>query len=545
MNIKDRFLVRLALVALVCVAARPAFAHFSWIVVDKGVGKIFLSETLKYDDGVDGTLVSATTLSFKDADGKARTVALKKGLLDFSVDVPSNGTVFGKLDLGLNKRGGTAHILLYFPKTVVGDPFGRDEQDTDAPVELEVGGTPDAPRLRFFADGKPQADAEINLVLPDDSQKKVKTDANGYTEPLLAGGRYGAWARHWVKESGERGGVAYTEVRRYATLVFDLKQAAASKAASTVAANFAVLSAGRLPEATSSFGAASDGDWLYVYGGHVAPTHDYSKTSVSGAFHRFNVKTRAWEKLPAGPSLQGMNVAVHRGRVIRAGGMRPENEPGMPADTRSHAEVSAFDPATKVWEALPPLPANRSSHDVAVVGDKLIVIGGWDMRGREGSVWLSDMLVLDLAKKPLEWKSLPQPFKRRAFVTAVRDGSLFVIGGFDGDDKVITEVDIYDVATNSWSKAPSLPKGPRNGFSPAAAFMDGRLYASLMDGGVYRLNEAAGEWERVATTTGRVAHRMVAAPGGALFLIGGAANGDNLDALERIDVGATARSASR
>jgi N-acetylneuraminic acid mutarotase len=188
---------------------------------------------------------------------------------------------------------------------------------------------------------------------------------------------------------------------------------------------------------------------------------------------------------------------------------------------------------------------NRSSHDVAVVGDTLVVVGGWNMRGIEGSKWVDDMLLLDLNRKPLEWKSVAQPFKRRAFVTAVRGGSLFVIGGFDGADKVITDVDVYDIATNTWSKAAPLPKGSRNGFSPAAAFLDGRLYVSLMDGGVYRLNEAANEWERVANTLGRVAHRMVAAPEHRLLLLGGATNGDNLDTLERIDVGVPSRTAAK
>src|SRR5688500_6006800 len=41
-----------------------------------------------------------------------------------------------------------------------------------------------------------------------------------------------------------------------------------------------------LPEPTSSFGAAVADGWLYVYGGHVSPTHAYSTSAVSGHFAR-------------------------------------------------------------------------------------------------------------------------------------------------------------------------------------------------------------------------------------------------------------------
>jgi hypothetical protein len=95
-------------------------------------------------------------------------------------------------------------------------------------------------------------------------------------------------------------------------------------------------------------------------------------------------------------------------------------------------------------------------------------------------------------------------------------------------------VDIYDVAFNSWSKGPALPKGARNGFSPAASTLDDRLYISLADGGIYRLDDASSAWEKVAATTARIAHRMIAASSNRLLILGGAANGDNLDLIESV-----------
>ena len=121
-------------------------------------------------------------------------------------------------------------------------------------------------------------------------------------------------------------------------------------------------------------------------------------------------------------------------------------------------------------------------------------------------------------------------------MTAVRGNLIYVIGGMDPEGKVLDTVDVYDVGAAAWSKGPALPKGPRNGFSPAACTLDNRVYVSLGDGGLYRLDDVAGAWERIATTTARLAHRLVAGTGQRLLLLGGASGADMLDLIESIDV---------
>ena len=64
------------------------------------------------------------------------------------------------------------------------------------------------------------------------------------------------------------------------------------------------------------------------------------------------------------------------------GGMQPKNAPGEAADNNSLTECARFDPKTNKWEQLSALPAGRSSHDVVVVGDNLVVVGGWNMKGK-------------------------------------------------------------------------------------------------------------------------------------------------------------------
>src|SRR5262245_28779734 len=124
-----------------------------------------------------------------------------------------------------------------------------------------------------------------------------------------------------------------------------------------------------LPKAVASFGAVECDGYLYVYGGHAGKTHSYDTESVLGTFHRLKLDGGTkWEELPGGPIAQGLNLAAHKGLIYRVGGMQPKNKPGEASDNHSLAECARFDPKVGKWEALPDLPAGRSSHDVVTVG---------------------------------------------------------------------------------------------------------------------------------------------------------------------------------
>lgn len=294
-----------------------------------------------------------------------------------------------------------------------------------------------------------------------------------------------------------------------------------------------------LPEPTSSFGAVALDGWLYVYGGHVVPTHSYSTESGSGRFHRLRLGGgTAWEALPGGPKLQGMNLAAHGQYVYRVGGMEARNTPGAKPDLHSVAEVARFDPPSQNWDRLPPLPEGRSSHDVVAVGNRLYVVGGWNMQGGSRSEWAETVATIDLAQAAPAWSTIAQPFKRRALVAATLDARVYVIGGIDHTDKVQLTVNVLDTTTATWSEGPPLPKGAINGFSPAAAVHAGRLYVSVGDGGLHRLSSDGASWEPVSKGTPRIVHRMVV-DGDRLLILGGASKGTNLDLVEAVVVGAS------
>lgn len=525
------------------IAASLAQAHFIFVVPEPGgaTAKVFLSEVLTPDSMVGADIVSSAKLSVRDAHGGETPLTLTKGSDAYVTPLPGGGArlVHGMLDLGFTQRGqGTPHVLLYYPKTVLGNAFGPNAKlGGDVPVELVPMGEPGAVKLQLIARGKPLADSEVTVILPDGTQETVRTDAHGQTKTMTQKGRYGAWARFWEEAPGERDGKKYDELRHYAMLVFDAPHAEQQTAMPGEAEVVA-----RMPEASASFGGVVSDGWLYVYGGHISPTHSYSTAAVSGKFHRMDLSSPGkWEELPGGPAVQGMNLAAHKGKVYRVGGMEPRNAPGEPSDNHSLTSAARFDPAKGKWEDLPALPRGLSSHDVVVVDDTLVVMGGWDMQGKgNGEVWNEEVLTMDLSAKKLAWKSNPQPFKRRALIAASFEGKAYVIGGISDTNAVLGETEIYDPAKKAWSEGPALPGGSAHAFAPAAGVHDGRLYISLGDGSLYRLSKSGQEWEPAGKASPRVAHRVVS-DGEKLLVVGGAKRGANLDLIEAVTVAEAAR----
>ncbi len=533
-------------------------AHFAFVVPteDGLAANVIMSETLHAEDGLEVKILNDVQLMVRDEQGNDVSVtALPNDKNSLRIDVPGSGlrVIHGLVDLGIVNRGPTPHWLRYHPKTILGDAGdSRTIIGENAPIEIVpvVSRNSSEFRLQVRVNGRVQPETELTIIHPSGDQEKLFTDGSGMTQPVTNPGRYGAWARHWDRTSGEHNGKPYDEIRHYGLLVFDFASQAVATAPTettdTTASAPATTSAkptsatinrwADLPFATASFGAEVLDGWLYLYGGHVAPTHEYHTKSASGELWRMDLASRgAWRQLPSGPALQGMNLTSYNGCIYRVGGMASINDEDKPSDNRSVTSAQRFDPATMSWTDIAPLPEPRSSHDVVVVGTNLYVIGGWHMQADKKIIWHTRMLSIDLADPNAGWVEHSQPFIRRALIAAVLDQHIYVMGGFNESAKPSRRVEVFDTIKGRWSEGPDLPGDSMNGFAPASCVQDRRLFVSVGDGGLYRLNPEAKSWEWVADTTPRIVHRM-APIGSQVLVLGGASKGDNLDLLEAVAI---------
>ena len=303
-----------------------------------------------------------------------------------------------------------------------------------------------------------------------------------------------------------------------------------------------------LPKAVTSFGAAVCDGSVYVFGGHTSKAHSYSTESVSGDLWRLSLKKLdVWESLPSGEPLQSPGVVAWKDKLVLAGGMQPQNAPGEDQKLTSLDHAALFDPATKSWTKLPPLPVARSSHALAVIGDELYAVGGWPLKtgtpkpppdAPKAKKWHDTMVVLDLSKPEAGWKTLPQPWTRRALAAVAFAGEIWCIGGMTDDNELSSAVDIYNPKTQTWRSAPPVGEKDRAmAFGVAACVAGGTLFVSPEGGKVYRTGPKAKDWVECGKLANpRYFHQLIPLDDTHLMAIGGTSGGQPLDDVEIVTV---------
>ena len=301
-----------------------------------------------------------------------------------------------------------------------------------------------------------------------------------------------------------------------------------------------------LPLAISSFGAAVESGSLYVYGGHIGTQHVHSFENLSQLFLRYPLEpgpgglSPGWLALPPGPPLQGTALVEYGGAIYRVGGMRANNSRREPGELYSVKSAARFLPDENRWQRLMALPAGRSSHDLTVVNDLLVVAGGWELRGSASDpLWERTVFALDLTTLDHdsigEWSVLTEtPVGVRANAAIGLDGKLWVLGGLADNGDTTSRVDIYDPATDTWTSGPDLPAaGSLNGFGADAVTVNGVILVSQADGRIYSIRDADGSWNHAGDLDERRFFHRLATDGESLLAVGGANRTGHLSSVER------------
>lgn len=519
------------ILALVLAWPLVSQAHFLWLKTDTTASlakaHVYFGEAAEPDDPDLLDKVVKAEVWIVGGRGEPKPLTFTKG--NYSLEAPLEGaarqsTLILRHSYGVLTKGGAEPFLLqYYAKSYPFPLTGTWKAVKDSErLPLEVVPSVDGSTVVFQVlwKGQPQADSTVTIVGPGiESKIEGTTNAAGeFRTELPRGGLFSIRAKHTEERAGELNQQAYKSVRSYSTLTLHYEPRQLAPTAHAFP---------ELPKGITSFGGAVVGNAVFAYGGNYGSAHEYANEDQSGDLWKLDLQSPSqWEKIATGPKLQGLAMIEHGGKLYRIGGFTATNKAGEKEDLRSQADFARFDAATNQWVDLPKLPEGRSSHDAAVVGDTVYVVGGWNMQGAGGSTakWHTDALAYDLKAEKGEWKTIAAPnFERRALALAAWNGRLVCIGGMGSKGGATTDVAIFDPAKDTWLEGPALLGTAMDGFGASAFASGDTLYATTMTGSIQRLEPDAKAWQSVGQLAHpRFFHRVLPLPGNKLVVVGGA-----------------------
>ena len=200
---------------------------------------------------------------------------------------------------------------------------------------------------------------------------------------------------------------------------------------------------------------------IYIFGGFHGPQE------ISRNVYIYDVADESWTTKTYPTYGHHLGTAVAGGKIYIIGGYGPE----VPWNATN--EVFEYD--TDTYQLIPksPMPSVRAETAIAVLNDKIFVIGG---RAASNDEHLNIVEMYDPATDTwITVSSMPTP--RRHAAASVIDDLIYVVGGrqFSGDEVInLATVEAYSPADDTWYAKPDMPY-PSSGL--AATTMNGLLYA--------------------------------------------------------------------
>lgn len=127
---------------------------------------------------------------------------------------------------------------------------------------------------------------------------------------------------------------------------------------------------------------------------------------------------------------------------------------GLDATGAAMSNVDIYDPETDTWESGPDLPEPLHHTAVAVLDDRVHVVGGYTIR--DGS-WVALADVWSLGEGEEEWREEPPlGTPRGALAVASAGERLVAIGGVDPDGAVLASTETLDGGADGWEPGPDM-----------------------------------------------------------------------------------------
>lgn len=225
----------------------------------------------------------------------------------------------------------------------------------------------------------------------------------------------------------------------------------------------------------------------------------------------YDPKTGVWQPGPPLPiPLHHAAAATYRGEVVVIGG---ESEKNIGNGTNK-----VFALRGNSWVELASLKHARVAPAAAVVGDKLVAVGG-----QSAKQLVPQTEVFDGSS----WKDAADMPTPREHLAAVSDGTyVYAVGGrFLSASKNTAALERFDPASGSWTKLVGMPT-PRGSYG--ATYIDGRIVAvggelpTQVVNVVEMYDIADNKWSTLAPMPTSRHAEVVATVGNTVYVIGGA-----------------------
>jgi len=184
---------------------------------------------------------------------------------------------------------------------------------------------------------------------------------------------------------------------------------------------------------------------------------------------------------PMPTSRNGLAAAAVNGKIYAIGGLAA----GLAASFTRVNAVEVYDPNSNSWSTAASMPTARDSLATAVVNGKIYAIGGFDNGGQS----VNTVEVYDPISNSWTTSSVtggtpgpvaPMPTARWGLAAAAVNGQIYAIGGVDNGGQSVNTVEVYDPISNSWN--PPNPLGTPASMTTvraglAVAVVNGKIYA--------------------------------------------------------------------
>ena len=250
---------------------------------------------------------------------------------------------------------------------------------------------------------------------------------------------------------------------------------------------------------------------LHFFGGNQRTAqHGFDDAAFVDEGWKFDLTTLEWSPLPPLPvRRQSLQVALADDRAWLVGGFARG-----PEGTRTFGDLFVYEPEQARWTALlDAVRPGRTQFALVERDDGLWIFGGLDyVQDREdGADFRHPVEVLRRSLTaadgaPFEFSDVRMPRARRAFGHAELAGKLYFVGGLADGFASVSECDVFDFASKTWSEIapPSIER-----ISPELVALDGALYLAggsartgnsadpLPNASIERFDPARGEWTKL------------------------------------------------